>query len=76
MSDVETPVCPHCCTPYERGQDLCVHCREPVGDHAVLWYDTVAGRAHPRVWARRGLAALLLLFLALALLWSLLESVT
>ena len=62
MSDREIPLCPHCCEPYAPGQDLCSRCHEPVGDHAVLYYDAQAGLARPRRWARRVLVGIFILY--------------
>jgi len=75
MSDREIPLCPHCGEPYALGQDLCVRCREPVGDFAVTYYGAQAGLATPRRWARRVLVGWFLVYLvAMALfllIWSL-----
>jgi predicted amidophosphoribosyltransferase len=72
MPDSEQPLCPHCCTPYTIGADLCDRCGEPVGVHAVNYYDTPAGQGRPRPWARDGLRLWFLLCAVLLLVLPLL----
>ncbi|MHC4941002.1 MAG: hypothetical protein ACYTHK_18860 [Planctomycetota bacterium] len=51
---------------------MCDRCGEPVGVHAVNYYDTPAGQGRPRPWARDGLRLWFLLCAVLLLVLPLL----